>query len=129
MDVEELRHQIYQFNDEELFYKEQYEAREAGQIYAYIAKQDIQEVIRRHLLIPEVKETIPPEFKDSFFFDMADKDSIVVQKHNRYSPALIHSHTFLRREVYTGDFRTDHFHENRRFLRNPPFCRALYFCL
>lgn len=78
MDVEELRHQIYQFNDEELFYKEQYEAREAGQIYAYIAKQDIQEVIRRHLLIPEVKETIPPEFKDSFFFDMADKDSIVV---------------------------------------------------
>ena len=109
MDVEELRHQIYQFNDEELFYKEQYEAREAGQIYAYIAKQEIQEVIRRHLLIPEVKETIPPEFKDSFFFDMADKDSIVVQKHNRYSPA--------------------HFHENRRFLRNPPFCRALYFCL
>lgn len=67
MDVEELRHQIYQFNDEELFYKEQYEAREAGQIYAYIAKQEIQEVIRRHLLIPEVKETIPPEFKDSFF--------------------------------------------------------------
>ena len=55
MDVEELRHQIYQFNDEELFYKEQYEAREAGQIYAYIAKQEIQEVIRRHLLIPEVK--------------------------------------------------------------------------
>ena len=95
MDVEELRHQIYQFNDEELFYKEQYEAREAGQIYAYIAKQEIQEVIRRHLLIPEVKETIPPEFKDSFFFDMADKDSIVVQKHNRYSPALIHSHTFF----------------------------------
>ncbi len=102
MDVEELRHQIYQFNDEELFYKEQYEAREAGQIYAYIAKQDIQEVIRRHLLIPEVKETIPPEFKDSFFFDMADKDSIVVQKHNRYSPALIHSHTFFEL-VYVYD--------------------------
>ena len=102
MDVEELRHQIYQFNDEELFYKEQYEAREAGQIYAYIAKQEIQEVIRRHLLIPEVKETIPPEFKDSFFFDMADKDSIVVQKHNRYSPALIHSHTFFEL-VYVYD--------------------------
>ena len=67
MDVEELRHQIYQFNDEELFYKEQYEAREAGQIYAYIAKQDIQEVIRRHLLIPEVKETIPPELKTLSF--------------------------------------------------------------
>ena len=104
MDISELRHQIYNFNEEELFYKEQYEAREAGQIYAYIAKQDIKEVIRRHLLIPEVKETIPPEFKDSFFFDMADKDSIVVQKHNRYSPALVHSHTFFELVyVYDGN--------------------------
>ena len=38
MDVEELRHQIYQFNDEELFYKEQYEAREAGQILCLYRK-------------------------------------------------------------------------------------------
>lgn len=30
MDVEELRHQIYQFNDEELFYKEQYEPGKPG---------------------------------------------------------------------------------------------------
>ena len=34
MDVEELRHQIYQFNDEELFYKEQYEAREPVHSFA-----------------------------------------------------------------------------------------------
>ena len=33
---------------------------------------------------------------------MADKDSIVVQKHNRYSPALIHSHTFFEL-VYVYD--------------------------
>lgn len=94
MDVTELKHQIYQLNKEEEFYKEQYEAREAGQIHAYIARQNIKEVIRRHLLIPEVKETVPPEFLDSFLFDMTDKDSIVVQKHNRYSPAILHSHTF-----------------------------------
>lgn len=37
MDVTELKHQIYQLNKEEEFYKEQYEAREAGQIHAYIA--------------------------------------------------------------------------------------------
>lgn len=95
MDVTELKHQIYQLNKEEEFYKEQYEAREAGQIHAYIARQNVKEVIRRHLLIPEVKETVPPEFLDSFFFDMTDKDSIVVQKHNRYSPAILHSHTFF----------------------------------
>ena len=31
MDVTELRHCIYQLNSEELFYKEQYEARQSGQ--------------------------------------------------------------------------------------------------
>lgn len=102
MDVGELKHQIYQLNPEELFYKEQHEAREAGQIHAYIARQNIPEVIRRHLLIPEVKETIPPEFLDSFFFDTSDKDSIVVQKHNRYSPAFLHTHTFFEL-VYVYD--------------------------
>lgn len=122
MDISELKHQIYQFNQEELFYKEQYEAREAGQIYAYIAKQDIKDVIKRHLLIPEVKETIPSEFKDSFFFDMTDKDSIVVQKHNRYSPALVHSHTFLRL-VYVYDGRcTQNISGQTLFMKIGDFC-------
>ena len=95
MDVTELRHCIYQLNSEELFYKEQYEARQSGQIHAYIARQNIKEITKRHLLIPEVPETIPPEFLDSFFYDVTDKDSIVVQKHNRYSHAIVHSHTFF----------------------------------
>lgn len=68
MDVTELKHQIYQLNKEEEFYKEQYEAREAGQIHAYIARQNIKEVIRRHLLIPEVKETVPPGISGLFLF-------------------------------------------------------------
>ena len=104
MDVAELKHQIYQLTEEELFYKNQYEARKAGQIHTYIARQNIKEVIQRHLLIPEVPETIPHEFLDSFFFDTADKDSIVVQKHNRYSPAIVHSHTFFELVyVYDGN--------------------------
>ncbi len=52
------------------FTKEQYEARQSGQIHAYIARQNIKEITKRHLLIPEVPETIPPEFLDSFFFLM-----------------------------------------------------------
>ena len=102
MDIQELKHQLYQLNDEELFYKKQYEARLAGQIHSYIARQNIEEVIRLHRLIPEVPETIPPEFLDSFFFDITDKDSIIVQKHNRYSPAIIHAHTFFEL-VYVYD--------------------------
>lgn len=104
MDIEQLKHQIYILNEEELFYKKQHEARLAGQIHAYIEAQDIDDVIRRHRLIPEVSETIPPEFLDSFFFDMTDKDSIIVQKHNRYSPAIVHTHTFFEL-VYVYDGR------------------------
>ena len=122
MDVTELKHQIYQLNKEEEFYKEQYEAREAGQIHAYIARQNIKEVIRRHLLIPEVKETVPPEFLDSFFFDMTDKDSLVVQKHNRYSLSyFFRTCLYLRREMFPGNIRTDTSYENRRFL-----CRSTW---
>lgn len=95
MDTTELRHQIYQLNEEERFYKAQHEARQSGHIQDFIDELDLSEIIQKHLLIPEVKETIPPQFLDSFFFDTADKDSLVVQKHNRYSPALLHSHTFF----------------------------------
>ncbi len=102
MDVAEMAHQIYQLNEEELFYKEQYEARKEGQIHAYIARQDIQKVIAKHRLIPEVPQTIPEKFLDSFFFDTSDKSSIVVQKHNRYSPDIVHSHTFFEL-VYVYD--------------------------
>ena len=122
MDVAELRHYIYQLTPEELFYKEQYEAREAGQIYAYIKRQDIDDVIRKHLLIPEVPETIPSEFLDSFFFDTADKDSIVVQKHNRYSPAILHSHTFFEL-VYVYDGKCEQIiSEQTLFMKTGDFC-------
>ena len=43
----------------------------------------------------EEEETIPEVFEDSFFFDLSNNDSIVVQKHERYSPAIEHSHTFF----------------------------------
>ncbi len=35
MDVEELRHQIYQFNDEELFYKEHMKPGKPGDLCLY----------------------------------------------------------------------------------------------
>ncbi|MDO4448486.1 MAG: hypothetical protein Q4B97_09935 [Lachnospiraceae bacterium] len=56
--------------------------------------------MKKHLLIPEVAETIPSEFLDSFFFDTTDKDSIVVQKHNRYSPAIVGKKTAVLESLY-----------------------------
>lgn len=122
MDVKELRHQIYQLTDEELFYKEQHEARISGQIHSYISRQNIQKIIKKHLLIPEVPETIPSEFLDSFFFDITDRDSIVVQKHNRYSPAILHSHTFFELVyVYDGTC-TQSISEQTLSMKTGDFC-------
>lgn len=103
MDIHELVHQLYIFNESELFYKEQHDAREIGKINEFIAEQDLNDVIKKHYLIPEVKETIPLEFLDSYLFDTNDKDSIVAQKHNRYSPPIKHTHTFFELAyVYDG---------------------------
>lgn len=104
MDFDELKHRLYIYNKDEEFYKEQYIARKEGRISEYITQQNIEDVIQRHLLIPEIIETIPKEFLDSFFFDLDDNDSIVVQKHNRYSPAILHTHSFFELVyVYDGN--------------------------
>lgn len=103
MDINELCHQLYIFNDSELFYKEQFEAREAGKIKDFIKRQNMDEIKKKNLLIPEVKESMPLEFIDSYFFDTSDKDSIVAQKHNRYAPPFKHTHTFFEiAYVYDG---------------------------
>ena len=103
MDVTELRHCINQLNSEELFYKEQYEARQSGQIHAYIARQNIKEITKRHLLIPEVPETIPPEFLDSFLYDVNDKDRNEVLKHNLVS-IQIPNYEFLSKQLFSCYF-------------------------
>ncbi|MDC7300605.1 AraC family transcriptional regulator [Agathobacter ruminis] len=104
MNIQDLRLKIYEYNEEEKFYKEQYLARQSGKIHQFINHCDIDDVIKRHLLLPEVKETVPGKYLDSFFFDLTDNASIVVQKHNRYSPDLLHTHTFFELVyVYDGN--------------------------
>ena len=96
MDIQTLRLKIFEMNEDETFYKEYYYARQQEySLKHFLANLDMDYVYKRHLIIPEIKNTIPPQFEDSFFFDMHDPHSIVVQKHNRYSPALLHKHTYF----------------------------------
>lgn len=104
MDIETLRSEIYRMNEDELFYQKYYYARQ--QQYSlddFLSKLDMADVLRRHLLILEKKETIPLLFEDSFFFGQDDNNAIVALKHNCFTPPLEHEHSFFELAyIYDG---------------------------
>lgn len=104
MDYEALRTVVYKLNEDEQFYKKYYYAKQQEySLQEFLSTINIDDVLRRHLLVPEIKETIPPRFEDNFFFDAGNHVSITVTRHNRYSPALTHDHTFFELlYVYDG---------------------------
>ncbi len=95
MDVETLKSQIYRMNEDELFYKRYYYARQTPEtLKAFLDGLDMEDVLRRKLVILEKKETVPLKYED-YFYGLTNEKSILAQKHNRYSPELVHSHTFF----------------------------------
>ena len=96
MDYEALRCEIYKMNEDELFYKKYFYARQQEySLKEFLATLDKKEVRRRNLMIPELSDTIPPRFEDSFFFDSATNSSTITVRHNRYTPPILHEHTFF----------------------------------
>ncbi len=104
MDFETLKSSVYHLREEEQFYRKYYYARQQKySLNKFLAELDMEEVNRKHYLILERPETIPPRFEDSFFFDQEKHASIMVMQHNRYSPAIVHDHTFFELiYVYDG---------------------------
>lgn len=103
MDYEALQTDIYRMNDDELFYKKYYYARQQEySLKEFLATLNMNDIRKRNLMIPELPETIPPRFEDSFFFDPATNPSIVTVRHNRYTPSILHEHTFFE-IVYVYD--------------------------
>jgi len=107
MEYNSLKLHLYDMNEDEIFYKKYYFARQQRySLEKFLSETDKAEVLRRNLLVYEIPESIPEQFLDSWFFDMGDQNSIVVQRHNRYSPALPHRHTFFELSyVYDGSCR------------------------
>lgn len=103
MDYEALRSEIYRLNEDELFYKKYYYARQQEySLKEFLTRLDRNEVRRRNLMIPELPDTIPPRFEDSFFFDPSSNSSTVTVRHNRYTPNIMHEHTFFE-VIYVYD--------------------------
>ncbi|MCM1387028.1 MAG: AraC family transcriptional regulator, partial [Bacillus sp. (in: Bacteria)] len=104
MDYETLKSEIYKLNEEEIFYRKYYYARQQEySLKRFLAELDMQKVYEKHLLIPEIENTIPLRYEDSFYFDPEKRASIITMRHNRYSPAIVHEHTFFELiYVYDG---------------------------
>ncbi|MCM1038446.1 MAG: AraC family transcriptional regulator [Ruminococcus sp.] len=104
MDYETLKSEIYKLNEDEQFYRKYYYARQQEySLQKFLSELDMDKVYEKHLLVPEIKNTIPPRFEDSFFFDIDKHAAIVTMRHNRYTPAIVHEHTFFELiYVYDG---------------------------
>lgn len=104
MNYETLRSEIYKLNEDEEFYKKYYYAKQQEySLKEFLAKLNMDMVFQHHYLIPEIESTIPPRFEDSFFFDQNSNPAIITLRHNRYTPPLLHNHTFFELiYVYDG---------------------------
>lgn len=102
MDLSTLQKKLYELNSEELFYQKYYYAKQQEYSYQkFLATLDMDYVLKHFLIIPEYPETVPPVYEDSWIFDVGQP--ITALKHNCYTPAIVHDHTFFELTyVYDG---------------------------
>lgn len=118
----ELMQELHSLNDSELFYRQYQQAKGNKETFEkYLRSLDVDEVVAKHYIIPELKETMPPAMRDEYFFTNSDV-GIVIQKHNCFTPEFKHFHTYFEAfYVYEGICR----HEvagKSKILRMGDFC-------
>lgn len=102
MDTDMLLKSLYSLNEDELFYKSYYYAKQQEYSYQkFISSIDMNYVLSHHLTLPELPETIPPRYQDYWIFDV--DQPIAALKHNCYTPEFTHDHSFFELTyVYSG---------------------------
>lgn len=101
----EIAKQLNEFNEDELFYRDYYEAgKNSENLRKFLGAVDLKDAIRRHLVIPELlPEIISYEMDDSEYFEDGSNKNVIISKHNRYTPAFLHRHDFFEIVfVYSG---------------------------
>ena len=123
MTENELMTHLHKLNSSELFYRS-YRLAKSSEIgfQDFLAHVDREQVSRDNLLIPEWKETIPPEYLEDWYFSTERREGIHVFKHNCYTPALPHHHNFFEM-FYVLEGRCSHrIGENGAVLREGDLC-------
>ena len=96
MNESQLLNNLRTLNASEFFYRN-YRLAKASAIGfdEYLAGLDSKQVHESNLLVPEWKDTIPPEYLEDWFFSSDRREGIHVFKHNCYTPAIPHHHNFF----------------------------------
>lgn len=97
MTSQELYRKLCEYNEDEKFYIQYYDAKQnKWNLEEFLKNLDFEKVIDQRLIIPEVSSGwMPVDMSDDIYFDSNDKNSIVMSKHNRYTPMFRHKHIFF----------------------------------
>lgn len=97
MNTQELYEKLREFNEDELFYRNYYDAKQnQWKLDEFLNGLDYKKILDRRLIITEVNTGyMPSDMTDETYFEPEDKNSIVISKHNRFTPAFRHRHIFF----------------------------------
>lgn len=97
MTSQELYRKLCEYNEDEKFYIHYYDAKQnKWNLDEFLKNLDFKKAIDRRLIIPEVSSGwMPVDMSDDIYFDTNDKNSIVISKHNRFTPMFKHKHIFF----------------------------------
>lgn len=97
MNSNDLMKYLYSYNEDEVFYRKYHEAKQDSLFYESFLKNIDKDYIKEHnLIIPEVSgKEIPNQMLDETYFEMNSLNSIIILKHNRYTPEFTHRHVFF----------------------------------
>lgn len=97
MNLNDLIKYLYLYNEDEIFYRKYYEAKQDCLLYkGFLENMDKDYIKKYNLIIPEVLDKeIPNQMLDETYFEMNSLNSIIFIKHNRYTPEFTHKHVFF----------------------------------
>lgn len=97
MNTQELFEKLSEFNEDELFYRNYYDAKKnQWKLEEFLSGLDPEKILDRRLIITEGDTGyMPSNMTDEVYFKPEDKNSIVISKHNRFTPAFRHRHIFF----------------------------------
>lgn len=104
--LQETLRNIREMNRDEQFYKAYFQAGKSEEtLRRFLKEVDIEDAVRRHLVIPELlPDIISYYMDDSEYFSENDGRNIFISRHNRYTPGFTHKHNFFEIVyVYTGE--------------------------
>lgn len=123
MNEQQVLSRLRQLNESEIFYRNYRLAKASGAGFdEYLEQIDRKKVYQENLLVPEWKDTIPPEYLEDWYFSADRREGIHVFKHNCYTPAIPHHHNFFEMFFVLEGHCIHHVGENTAVLHAGDLC-------